>query len=900
MEMAQLGQALENQSTVEMRKELEQEGVEVPSGDALLALSHKFTEWLSEYRTKTGKESSNWASLVKEMDVDGSGFMTFDELQKVVRWKLDIRSSRVPDITLKSLWCALDVDNSNQCTRDEVAAFFKLAERDRPGLKRQSTSFVSRGAKDTDKAHDQELAQLNRAVDSQSTVEMRKELEQDGVSIPDAPALLALSHKFTAWISEYRYNERKETHSWSNLFKELDKDGSGYVTFDELQAAVRRMLCVRPTTLSKQSLKAMWCALDLDDSNQITGDEMARFFRLAERDKSKSSMKKGNKSFITRGESSVKEAKAREIAQSSRAIDSQPTSEMKKELKAAGVELPSEDELMAIAKKFVAWIEDYKYKEHLDPSHSWANLFKTVDEDGSGFLSFDELLKVMRTRLQVKPTAMSDTNIKALWCVLDADESNQVQADEMAGFFRKGESVLTERKLKRRPASFSTKAQGKETLAHAKAVEMAKLGQVIQSQATKDMRAELQAKGVELPGDEELTDLSKEFTRWLEDYRYKAKLGTQTGWGVLFKTVDEDRSGFVTYDELQNVLREKLAVKPKTMPEEKLRALWCVLDADNSNQVQPDELSKFFRRAEPQIKTGGKSTRQPLSRQKDASVKEERPTSSERADGDKAERSRSPSPGPSPTITPRLSIKAQKRAKAEIAKTEEKKQGSTDQGDASLGKAEKVPSATEPPPDMVSVAGPSLLTACPANGQGNNGSWAGPNPPKSSQSPRRKRSNRRLGVFSGVDTLFFPTSVTSVANSCDQALPSFAQVSPLQEDNDVDDEILNYISNVDRLAESQRLTRTPMPPSFMRTTAPSPRVVMAPYVLPRSMSPMLVTSVHNSPARLMALPSPRPHPILPLLEYAPKMVEAGTLPAAWLRARGIRRDGQLLTTAASP
>lgn len=61
-----------------------------------------------------------------------------------------------------------------------------------------------------------------------------------------------------------------------------------------------------------------------------------------------------------------------------RALESQPTAEMRKELKAAGVALPDEEALTALAKQFNQWIEA---KRHLDGKFaavSWYNLFSEV------------------------------------------------------------------------------------------------------------------------------------------------------------------------------------------------------------------------------------------------------------------------------------------------------------------------------------------------------------------------------------------------------------------------------------------------------------------------------------------------------------------------------------------
>ena len=624
------------QTTKEIREELASAGVDVLAGAELLDMSHKFAEWVSDYRYKMGKDSHGWGNLFRELDVDGSGDVTYDELQRVVRKRLEITPQQLSEHQLKALWCALDPNDSNDCSTDEMAAFLKLAERDteRSGqiYKRQAKNFTAAGAGDTKL---RELAELNQQIECQPTTEMRAELEQAGVAFPDDAELLSLSHKFTEWVGEYRYRESKDNHGWASLFREFDEDGSGFITCtmhshascaararvpspahalalvvltvpapldsrpslsdDELLDTVYGKLLIKKKDMPEANLKALWCVLDADDSNQVLADEMARFFKLAERDKDYTGpgarRQDANFTMAARG---FEIDKAFKELSKNRALEPPPTKELKQEVEAAGVAIPAGDELKAWAEKLINWIEDYRTDQQLGVSHSWNNLFRTVDEDGSGFVTFDELLRCIRGRLRVRPKMMSDMKVKAVFCALDLDESNQVLADEFAKFLKLGEHVLEERQKAGLTArKWSTSGAGDEKLK-----ELAQMNMGLDCTPTKTLRQELDAKGIELPDEDTLNVLSVKITTCLEDYRLKQRLGDATGYGVLFRTIDEDGSGFVTYDELYNVLRIKLGIRQKTMAEDLIKALWCSLDLDDSNQVMADEMAKFLRRAE--------------------------------------------------------------------------------------------------------------------------------------------------------------------------------------------------------------------------------------------------------------------------------------------------------------
>ena len=62
--------------------------------------------------------------------------------------------------------------------------------------------------------------------------------------------------------------------------QDVDEDHSGFITFDELQSVVRRKLRKGPSVLDDGALKALWCAIDTNDSDRLERDEFARFLRL--------------------------------------------------------------------------------------------------------------------------------------------------------------------------------------------------------------------------------------------------------------------------------------------------------------------------------------------------------------------------------------------------------------------------------------------------------------------------------------------------------------------------------------------------------------------------------------------------------------------------------------------
>lgn len=189
---------------------------------------------------------------------------------------------------LQAMWCALDTSGDNKIDKDEAAAFFKLGQRKpepmrQAGLKAQKKQLkFAQGHTGTSEAlvgsierHGMdEMASLTR-----TTREMREDLRLSGDAELSGPELDSVSVKLNCWLEEYRYDRRlPPSHSFFNLFKEIDRDDSGFITFDELTTCVRRELKKGPKAISHTELKALWCALDTSNDNQVDKNEMATFF----------------------------------------------------------------------------------------------------------------------------------------------------------------------------------------------------------------------------------------------------------------------------------------------------------------------------------------------------------------------------------------------------------------------------------------------------------------------------------------------------------------------------------------------------------------------------------------------------------------------------------------------
>ncbi len=291
-----------------------------------------------------------------------SGFITYDELQDVVRHKLSKGPSALSDGRIQQLWCSLDADDSNQVVPEEFGKFLKRGAREhkaKPSLDRQKTELGSSA----------DLAK-GRALECTPTAELRGKLE---APLSDEE-LTELSKQLSAWLSASLQAQNKSIHSWYNLFNDADLDGDGVITLDELEQVVRQRLKKGKGVMPDDKLHALWCALDVDNSNSIMPEEFGAFLRRGRAELKSKGPSNLNKKTIELGGSQTDGL--------GRALESTPTAEMRASLEA---EL-TDDELTELSRKMCRWLEESLHKQNLSV-HSWFNLFNEADEDGSGFIT---------------------------------------------------------------------------------------------------------------------------------------------------------------------------------------------------------------------------------------------------------------------------------------------------------------------------------------------------------------------------------------------------------------------------------------------------------------------------------------------------------------------------------
>ena len=386
----------------------------------------------------------------------------------------------------------------------------------------------------------------------------------DRVTCPSVAAASAaevgeLSEQFNTQIAFIELDPAKR--SWYKLFKFMDSDGSGRVTYEEVREMVRSEaggLRLGEDKLPEARLQSLWRALDEDASGYITVKEFGLFMKQGETAASGPGWKEKRTAF-------------------NRAEAEEMTKKINQERSAmAGVQPASKEELRELAMSF------NQQMTVLLGSASWYKLFSGMDQDKSGRVTYIEFRGMVRSEasgLALQPAQLPEPRLRSLWRALDEDASGYITVKEFGLFMKQGETAASGPGWKEKRTAFN----------RAEAEEM-----------TKKINQERSAMaGVQPASKEEVRELAVSFNQNMQVLLVGTAGGDATAsWYKLFIGMDQDKSGRVTYVELKGMVRSEtggLGLRPAQLPESKLRSLWRALDDDGSGFITAKEFGSFMR-----------------------------------------------------------------------------------------------------------------------------------------------------------------------------------------------------------------------------------------------------------------------------------------------------------------
>ena len=216
----------------------------------------------------------------KHMDDDESGLISYLEFQGMVREELLLGHKELPEKILKAAWLALDNDGSGRLTVGEFGQFMQLGGHE----KRDSA----------------EKAEARRKVIFEANKRAAQKVREEQEALKDAHIMTSMSGEAPATEEEVQdlaskltdkmhqlfstvHNGVKSKVSWFRLFKHMDDDASGLISYIEFAGMVREELLLDSHALPEKVLKKVWLALDDDGSGSLKVGEFGAFMNLGVR-----------------------------------------------------------------------------------------------------------------------------------------------------------------------------------------------------------------------------------------------------------------------------------------------------------------------------------------------------------------------------------------------------------------------------------------------------------------------------------------------------------------------------------------------------------------------------------------------------------------------------------------
>lgn len=339
-----------------------------------------------------------------------------------------------------------------------------MASDDMAELNVTELNVALRNATEQEAAAKMRLQQLQRQVRQKARAEatqqklmrkqavvaaMRAELDQKdlrdslaGVRPASREAVRAFSEACNMRLCELHAPSKR---LWIRLFKRVDADNSGLISFTEFSQLVRDELAMDPESFSELDVKRTWLALDTDNSGRISAGEFGHFMRLGHHVLHRDGGGGWRERLLAVRRATAEQRKAEK--------DAMLNKHVARDALALGV-VASDEEVRALSEAFQVRLDELRSVEAAPGEHgcsSWYSLFKRVDTDGSGLIDFEEMKRMVREGLGLAPSVVSSDALKALWVKLDTDGSGLISAGEFGAFVRMQERpmvTLSERRAR--------------------------------------------------------------------------------------------------------------------------------------------------------------------------------------------------------------------------------------------------------------------------------------------------------------------------------------------------------------------------------------------------------------------------------------------------------------------
>lgn len=211
------------------------------------------------------------------------------------------------------------------------------------------------------------------------------------------------------------------TPSWFKLFRLADEDDAGHISFGAFCLLLRTHLELPPRLLPQHEIRAAWRLLDPDGSGFLSRSAFGALMR--------------------RAEAAEGTRRARSSGEHDGASDggSRPLSPLRRRAprKASrrAPRLASDSQLDELVERM------NRRLERLYPdveNGGWLRLYRETDERGTGTLTFEQLSEMIRTKLGLSRSHVSERELQSAWRALDTGSRGFVTRGEFGALMRRG------------------------------------------------------------------------------------------------------------------------------------------------------------------------------------------------------------------------------------------------------------------------------------------------------------------------------------------------------------------------------------------------------------------------------------------------------------------------------
>jgi len=396
--------------------------------------------------------------------------------------------------------------------------------------------------------------------------------------------VVALSEAFNRRMCELQPEPRER--SWFILFRHMDEDGSGLISYSEFSGMVRDELQLPPHELPERALKAVWLALDEDSSGHVSSGEFGAFMRRGEAVQAEYSPP------VVPWQLRVLSERQRMAAE----VRAQNLRLLNRGARAAALELPraTEAEIRELSQTLNRRMGELQRGEAVAGGQVWYRLYKHLDHDEAGQIGLAQFAGMVRDALQLPPHAVAEKRLREVWRALDGEASGFISCGEFGLFMRLGEGAQQQ--------LLGWQAAGEGALPPWEQVALAKRrrGAAVRREAARRRGAHLMRGrgGVEAAADEEVSALSRRFNIRMAEVVDDAR---ERSWLKLYRLMERTarHAGQLCYAEFAAMVRELLQLPPSAVGDAALKRTWLALDRRGDGFLSAGEFGAFMRRGEP-------------------------------------------------------------------------------------------------------------------------------------------------------------------------------------------------------------------------------------------------------------------------------------------------------------